>query len=63
MPSTSPHAANRTFELGGPDIVTWNELYLTIAKVLGKRRRLVHVPFGARAHRRAADAVGCPARR
>lgn len=39
-----PHAANRTFELGGPDVVTWNELYLTIAKVLGKRRRLVHVP-------------------
>lgn len=39
-----PQAANRTFEIGGPDVVTWNELYLTIAKVLGKRRRLVHVP-------------------
>jgi NADH dehydrogenase len=39
-----PHAANRTFEIGGPDVVTWNELYLTIAKVLGKRRKLVHVP-------------------
>jgi NADH dehydrogenase len=39
-----PNAANRTFELGGPDVVTWNELYTTIAKVLGKRRRLVHVP-------------------
>jgi uncharacterized protein YbjT (DUF2867 family) len=39
-----PQAANRTFEIGGPDIVTWNELYLKIAKVLGKRRRLVHVP-------------------
>jgi len=39
-----PQAANRTFELGGPDVVTWNDLYLTIAKVLGKRRRLVHVP-------------------
>ena len=39
-----PQAANRTFEIGGPDIVTWNALYLTIAKVLGKRRRLVHVP-------------------
>jgi uncharacterized protein YbjT (DUF2867 family) len=38
-------AANRTFELGGPDTVNWNELYLTIARVLGKRRRLVHVPF------------------
>jgi NADH dehydrogenase len=41
-----PEAANRTFELGGPDTVDWNGLYLTIAKVLGKRRRLVHVPFG-----------------
>ena len=39
-----PQAANRTFEIGGPDVVTWNELYLTIAKVLGKRRRLVHIP-------------------
>jgi uncharacterized protein YbjT (DUF2867 family) len=41
----SPQAANRTFEIGGPDTVTWNELYLTIAKVLGKRRKLVHVPY------------------
>ena len=41
-----PEAANRTFELGGPDTVTWNELYRTIARVLGKRRRLVHVPWG-----------------
>jgi NADH dehydrogenase len=39
-----PQAANRTFEIGGPDIMTWNALYLTIAKVLGKRRRLVHIP-------------------
>jgi uncharacterized protein YbjT (DUF2867 family) len=39
-----PQAANRTFEVGGPDVVTWNELYLKIADVLGKRRRLVHVP-------------------
>ena len=41
-----PEAANRIFELGGPDTVSWNELYQTIAKVLGKRRRLLHVPFG-----------------
>jgi uncharacterized protein YbjT (DUF2867 family) len=39
-----PKAVNRTFEIGGPDIVTWNELYLSIAKTLGKRRKLVHVP-------------------
>jgi NADH dehydrogenase len=40
----APAAANRTFELGGPDVVTWDGLYETIAKVLGKRRRLLHVP-------------------
>jgi uncharacterized protein YbjT (DUF2867 family) len=39
-------ASNRTFEIGGPDVVDWNELYLAIAKVLGKRRRLLHVPIG-----------------
>ncbi len=42
----APFAANRTFEIGGPDVVTWDELYLEIARVLGKRRRLVHVPAG-----------------
>ena len=41
-----PDAAGRVFEVGGPDVVTWDELYLTIARVLGKRRMLVHVPFG-----------------
>ena len=41
-----PRAANRIFELGGPDTVDWDELYRTIAKVLGKRRPLLHIPFG-----------------
>jgi NADH dehydrogenase len=40
----TPAAANKTFEIGGPDIVTWDELYRTIARVLRKRRTLVHVP-------------------
>jgi len=40
-----PQAAGRTYEVGGPDTVTWNELYQRIARVLGKRRRLVHVPW------------------
>jgi uncharacterized protein YbjT (DUF2867 family) len=39
-----PAAANLTFELGGPDVVAWNELYSRIAKTLRKRRALVHVP-------------------
>jgi NADH dehydrogenase len=38
-------AAGRTFEIGGPDVVTWNELYLEIARALHKRRRLAHIPF------------------
>ena len=40
-----PAAANRTFELVGPDRVTWNELYDRIARTLGKRRSQVHVPI------------------
>lgn len=39
-----PAAANRTFELGGPDVVTWNDLYERIAKAMGKRRARVHLP-------------------
>jgi NADH dehydrogenase len=39
-----PAAANRTFDLGGPDRVSWNELYERIARTLGKRRRRMHVP-------------------
>ena len=38
-------ATNGLFELGGPEQVTWNELYERIARVLGKRRRRVHVPI------------------
>ena len=41
-----PEAANRIFELGGPDVVTWNELYARIAKVLGKRRGRLNIPSG-----------------
>jgi uncharacterized protein YbjT (DUF2867 family) len=41
-----PEAANRTFELGGPDIVTYEELFDRIKRSLGKRRTKLHVPFG-----------------
>jgi uncharacterized protein YbjT (DUF2867 family) len=40
-----PAAANRTFELGGPDAVTWNELWERLKKALGIRRPSVHVPI------------------
>jgi uncharacterized protein YbjT (DUF2867 family) len=40
-----PDAANRTFEIGGPEIVTYEVLYERIKRVLGKRRLRLHVPF------------------
>ena len=42
-----PAAANRTFELGGPDAVTWDEFWQRLKRTLGARRPSVHVPFGA----------------
>jgi uncharacterized protein YbjT (DUF2867 family) len=39
-----PAAANRTFELGGPDVVTWNELWDRLKRSRGIRRPSVHVP-------------------
>ena len=41
-----PEAANRTFELGGPDVVTWNEFWPLLKDALGVRRRSLHLPFG-----------------
>jgi uncharacterized protein YbjT (DUF2867 family) len=41
-----PEAANRTFELGGPDAVSWNEFWTRLKHVLGVRRPSVHVPIG-----------------
>jgi uncharacterized protein YbjT (DUF2867 family) len=40
-------AANRTFELGGPDAPTWNEFWDRLKRVLGSRRPSIHVPVGA----------------
>ena len=38
---------NRTFELGGPDVVDWNELWRRIRALLGIRRRpMIHMPIG-----------------
>jgi NADH dehydrogenase len=35
-----------TFELGGPDAVTWNEFWERLKRALGKRRPSVHMPVG-----------------
>jgi uncharacterized protein YbjT (DUF2867 family) len=41
-------AANgRTFDLGGPDQITWNDLLTRLRRILGVRRRpMIHVPMG-----------------
>jgi NADH dehydrogenase len=44
---TEQAATNRTFELGGPDAVSWNEFWERLKRVLGVRRPSVHVPVGA----------------
>ena len=41
-----PEAANRTFELGGPDVVTWNEFWSRLKQAQGAHRPSIHLPFG-----------------
>jgi uncharacterized protein YbjT (DUF2867 family) len=38
--------AGRVFELGGPDVVSWNEFWERLKRARGIRRRSVHVPVG-----------------
>jgi NADH dehydrogenase len=37
--------AGTTFELGGPDVVTWNELWARLKQALGTRRPSIHLPM------------------
>jgi NADH dehydrogenase len=37
----------RTYEIGGPDVVTYNDIMETASRVLGLRRRRVHLPPAA----------------
>jgi NADH dehydrogenase len=40
-------ATNRSFEIGGPEAVTWNEFWARYRRALGVRRRpTIHVPIG-----------------
>jgi NADH dehydrogenase len=41
-----PEAAGRIFELGGPDVVSWNEFWKRLKHALGIRRPTMHVPVG-----------------
>ena len=38
-------ATGRTFELGGPDAVTWNEFWERLKRVRGMRRPSIHMPM------------------
>ncbi|MDX6491099.1 MAG: hypothetical protein QOD43_1344 [Gaiellaceae bacterium] len=38
-------ATDQTFELGGPDAVTWNEFWERLKRARGSRRPSVHVPM------------------
>jgi uncharacterized protein YbjT (DUF2867 family) len=46
LAATEQTGTNQTFELGGPDAVSWNEFWQRLKRVLGVRRPSVHVPFG-----------------
>jgi uncharacterized protein YbjT (DUF2867 family) len=41
-----PAAANRMFDLGGPDALDWNEFWPRLKDAAGIRRLNVHVPMG-----------------
>jgi NADH dehydrogenase len=41
-----PEAAGRIFELGGPDVVSWNEFWERLKRALRIRRPTMHVPVG-----------------
>jgi uncharacterized protein YbjT (DUF2867 family) len=40
-----PEAAKRTFEVGGPDVVTWNEFWNRLKQALRVRRPTIHMPM------------------
>ncbi|MEX2103634.1 MAG: NAD(P)H-binding protein [Gaiellaceae bacterium] len=44
--AVSDDAPKGTFEIAGPDQVSWNELYDRIRRLLGKRRLKLQIPLG-----------------
>ena len=42
---TLPEATNRTWELGGPEAVSWNEFWQRLKAAMGLRRPSVHMPM------------------
>jgi len=42
----NPEAANRVFEVGGPEVMTMNQVLATGLEVMGRRRPILHQPVG-----------------
>ncbi len=43
---TEPEKRGRTYELGGPEHLTYNEIVRSLAHALGVKKKLVHIPLG-----------------
>ncbi|MEK2689174.1 NAD(P)H-binding protein [Bdellovibrio sp. GT3] len=41
----TPETDNKIYDLGGPDILSYRDMMLRVAELLGKRRHLIQVPF------------------
>jgi NADH dehydrogenase len=41
-----PQAAGQTYDVGGPETLTMDEIIRTMLEVMGKRRPLLHSPVG-----------------
>jgi NADH dehydrogenase len=50
----SSYAENKTLEIGGPEVITMNDVLRTMLEVMRQKKRLVHVPLSAV---RAAGAI------
>jgi uncharacterized protein YbjT (DUF2867 family) len=42
----NPRAAGRTYEVGGPEHLSYDELLMILADVLGHKKSLLHIPMG-----------------
>ena len=42
---TLPEATNRTWELGGPEAVSWNQFWQRLKETMGLRRPSIHMPM------------------
>lgn len=41
----TPETAGRAYDIGGPDVMTYREMLLTTAELLGRKLRTISVPF------------------